>query len=233
METMQQVVHIPLAWNVVAISHLPSKIGALLMNVILISNSVVVVVILPFANFKISKSEASVKCSPVINLKPLISEITVRANDCAPIRPNERPATYRECPSTIRCPRRASVTPPCGRPVTHKSTSKPKGHATVPLPVLDAGDGSGPTSRTSIKASRMGPRRAAVLILVHVLIIAHIIQWRLTGRTISPVEPSESMFTLEQGLVNAGFIFFSLAILSTLIFGRFFCGWRCKLSKGS
>lgn len=113
--------------------------------------------------------------------------------------------------------------------MTHKSTSKPKGQATVPLRVLDAGDGSGPTIRTSIKASRMGPRRAAVLILVHVLIIAHIIQWRLTGRTISPVEPSESMFTLEQGLVNAGFIFFSLAILSTLIFGRFFCGWACHV----
>ena len=31
--------------------------------------------------------------------------------------------------------------------------------------------------------------------------------------------------TLQQGTINAGFIFFVLAILATLIFGRFVCGW--------
>src|SRR5262245_30326177 len=59
--------------------------------------------------------------------------------------------------------------------------------------------------------------------------IAHIIQWRLMGKTISPIEPSETMYTLQNGFVNAGFIFFSLAILATLIFGRFFCGWGCHV----
>lgn len=75
----------------------------------------------------------------------------------------------------------------------------------------------------------MGRRRAAVLILVHVLIAAHIIHWNVAGSTLTPVEPSESMYALEQGLVNAGFVFFTLAILSTLIFGRFFCGWGCHV----
>jgi len=37
------------------------------------------------------------------------------------------------------------------------------------------------------------------------------------------------MYTLQQGFVNAGFIFFSLAILATLIFGRFVCGWGCHI----
>ncbi len=97
----------------------------------------------------------------------------------------------------------------------------------VSLQVLpDAPSDSRPNQ---IRKSKMGPRRAAVLILVHVLILAHIIQWKLTGSTVSPVEPSESMYTLEQGLVNAGFIFFAVAILSTLIFGRFFCGWACHV----
>jgi len=59
--------------------------------------------------------------------------------------------------------------------------------------------------------------------------IAHIIQWRLMGKTISPIEPSETMYTLQNGFVNAGFIFFSLAILATLIFGRFVCGWGCHI----
>ncbi|MBC7911113.1 MAG: tetratricopeptide repeat protein [Pyrinomonadaceae bacterium] len=49
------------------------------------------------------------------------------------------------------------------------------------------------------------------------------------GRTISPIEPSETMYTLQRGAVNAGFIFFTLAILATLIFGRFVCGWGCHI----
>ena len=49
------------------------------------------------------------------------------------------------------------------------------------------------------------------------------------GKTISPIEPSETMYTLQQGAVNAGFIFFALAILATLIFGRFVCGWGCHI----
>lgn len=80
-----------------------------------------------------------------------------------------------------------------------------------------------------IRRSRSGPRRAAVLILLHLAFIAHLAHWWATGRTVSPVEPSESMKTLEQGLVNAGAIFFAIAILSTLVFGRFFCGWGCHI----
>lgn len=49
------------------------------------------------------------------------------------------------------------------------------------------------------------------------------------GETLSPVEPSESMYTLETGVINAGFVFFAIAILATLVFGRFFCGWGCHL----
>jgi tetratricopeptide (TPR) repeat protein/NAD-dependent dihydropyrimidine dehydrogenase PreA subunit len=58
---------------------------------------------------------------------------------------------------------------------------------------------------------------------------AHVVQWWWTGQTVSPIEPSESMYTLQRGFVNAGFIFFSLAILATLIFGRFVCGWGCHI----
>ena len=75
----------------------------------------------------------------------------------------------------------------------------------------------------------MGPRRAAVLIGVHVLIALHVLHWYYSGRTLSPVEPSEAMYTLNQGYLNAGFIFFATAILSCAIFGRFVCGWACHL----
>lgn len=75
----------------------------------------------------------------------------------------------------------------------------------------------------------MGRRRALVLGAVHVVVLVHVLHWKLAGRTLSPVEPSESMRTLEFGEVNAGAVFFALAILSTAIFGRFFCGWGCHI----
>lgn len=71
--------------------------------------------------------------------------------------------------------------------------------------------------------------RAFVLIALHVAMAAHIIHWKYAGETVSPIEPSEAMHTLQTGAVNAGFIFFGLAILATLIFGRFVCGWGCHV----
>ncbi|MFZ1701540.1 MAG: tetratricopeptide repeat protein [Pyrinomonadaceae bacterium] len=80
-----------------------------------------------------------------------------------------------------------------------------------------------------MQASKTSRWRAVVLITLTLLMVAHFIQWLLMGKTISPIEPSESMYTLQNGAINAGFIFFSLAILATLIFGRFVCGWGCHV----
>jgi polyferredoxin len=68
-----------------------------------------------------------------------------------------------------------------------------------------------------------------VLIGVHALVAIHITHYLIAGRTLSPVEPSESMYTLELGYLNCGFIFFAVALSGTLIFGRFFCGWGCHI----
>lgn len=94
--------------------------------------------------------------------------------------------------------------------------------ATVRLPVL-------PSHGTPVRKSRTSRWRAASLIAVHLLIIGHVIQWLITGRTLSPVEPSEAMYTLNTGELNAGFIFLAAALLATLIFGRFVCGWGCHV----
>jgi tetratricopeptide (TPR) repeat protein/NAD-dependent dihydropyrimidine dehydrogenase PreA subunit len=83
--------------------------------------------------------------------------------------------------------------------------------------------------RTGIRKSKTSRWRAAALIALNVFMVAHVIQWRIMGKTISPIEPSETMYTLQKGFVNAGFIFFTLAILATLIFGRFVCGWGCHI----
>jgi len=80
-----------------------------------------------------------------------------------------------------------------------------------------------------IRPSRNSRRRAAVLIAVHVVFIAHLVHWSLAGQTLSPVEPSEAMETIRAGRVNAGALFFAAALAATLVLGRFFCGWGCHL----
>lgn len=93
-----------------------------------------------------------------------------------------------------------------------------------------AGDVSLPVvPRSIVRASRMSRRRAAALILVHLVIIGHVAHWLVTGRTLSPVEPSEAMYALNDGYLNAGAVFFASALLLTLVFGRFVCGWACHL----
>ncbi|HEX8247444.1 MAG TPA: 4Fe-4S binding protein [Pyrinomonadaceae bacterium] len=105
------------------------------------------------------------------------------------------------------------------------SSQKVKKQRSIPLPVLK----NPATQKDEIRHSRTSRWRAAALIALTLLMIAHIIQWRLMGQTVTPIEPSEAMHTLQTGAVNAGFIFFSLAILATLIFGRFVCGWGCHV----
>lgn len=94
----------------------------------------------------------------------------------------------------------------------------------VSLPVVSVGpDGK------AVRPSKSGKWRAASLLAVHVLILAHVAHWLIKGKTLTPVEPSESMETIRTGAINAGFVFFAIAIALTLIFGRFVCGWACHL----
>jgi tetratricopeptide (TPR) repeat protein/ferredoxin len=83
--------------------------------------------------------------------------------------------------------------------------------------------------RGPVRPSKHSKRRAAVLIAIHVVILAHLVHWRVAGTTVSPLEPSEAMYTLRDGILNAGAILLVLSILSTLVLGRFFCGWGCHV----
>jgi len=80
-----------------------------------------------------------------------------------------------------------------------------------------------------VRKSRMSRRRAAVLIGLHLAFLLHLLHWRLTGSTLSPLEPSETVESLLTGVINAGAILFGVSILATLVLGRFFCGWACHL----
>lgn len=100
-----------------------------------------------------------------------------------------------------------------------------RGSRSVALPILEAPS----VTQNEIRHSRTSRWRAGALITLQLLMAAHIVQWWLMGSTVSPIEPSETMYTLQNGAINAGFIFFTLAILATLIFGRFVCGWGCHI----
>ena len=100
-----------------------------------------------------------------------------------------------------------------------------KKQKSIRLPVLQ----NPSIQESGIRKSKTSRWRAAALISLNLLMVAHIIQWWIMGTTISPIEPSETMYTIQRGAINAGLIFFSLAILATLIFGRFVCGWGCHI----
>lgn len=81
----------------------------------------------------------------------------------------------------------------------------------------------------SKRPDRYSRWRAATLALVYVLMAAHVVHWKLAGRTLAPLELNEVMYTLELGILTAGFLFMAVAVLATLIFGRFFCSWGCHI----
>ena len=81
----------------------------------------------------------------------------------------------------------------------------------------------------TLRPSRVSRWRALVLVLVHVAMVGHFLQWWYGGRTLSPIEPSEAQHTLGNGYVNAGFLLLTASVLSTLVLGRWFCGWLCHV----
>ncbi|MBI5762516.1 MAG: tetratricopeptide repeat protein [Planctomycetes bacterium] len=73
------------------------------------------------------------------------------------------------------------------------------------------------------------PWRTATLVIVYLLFVLHFVHWKLAGRTLAPLELNEVMYTLELGIVTAGFLFMVVAMVATVVFGRFFCSWGCHI----
>lgn len=78
-------------------------------------------------------------------------------------------------------------------------------------------------------ASRMSRKRFTVLLVVQALMIVHVLHWLWADTTLAPIEPSESMETVKDGVITVGTVFFALALGSTAILGRWFCGWGCHV----
>lgn len=98
-----------------------------------------------------------------------------------------------------------------------------KNAVAISLPVLS--EAKKPQRATF--GSKRGWVRAAVLAGVWLFMIGHLVQWLALGTTLAPIEPSESMQTVKDGIITVGAIFFALALVSTALLGRWFCGWGC------
>ena len=68
--------------------------------------------------------------------------------------------------------------------------------------------------------------RLLSLIFIHLLILAHI--YIFGDKIIGSIDFQEFFHAfIKHGILNAGGILVILAFVTTLIFGRFFCGWAC------
>ncbi|MBM4112265.1 MAG: 4Fe-4S binding protein [Phycisphaerae bacterium] len=92
----------------------------------------------------------------------------------------------------------------------------------------DSGSGSH-AGAPRVRASKSTKWRFLALFAVQALMILHLLQWLWSGETLTPVEPSEGMEFVKRGVLNAGAVLFAIALLSTVIFGRWFCGWGCHI----
>lgn len=106
----------------------------------------------------------------------------------------------------------------------HRSAAPPADSLHIALPVLQA------ARRARRPQGQMASWRATALVVVHVLILAHVVHWLINGRTMAPVVLSNAMHTLELGQVNPAAVLFAIVLGSTLLFGRFFCGWACHMA---
>jgi len=91
---------------------------------------------------------------------------------------------------------------------------------------IDVGNVSLPPE---LAKSRYGKWRAMSLILVYVLMMVHVVHWKVAGKTMAPLELSEIMKALEQRVVSAGVLFIGIMIIGSAVFGRFFCSWACHM----
>jgi ferredoxin-type protein NapH len=65
-------------------------------------------------------------------------------------------------------------------------------------------------------------------ILLMILVTAHLVIWYVLNLHVVGSIGIEALFSgLSRGILNAGFVFWGLVVISVLLFGRAFCGWFC------
>ena len=71
--------------------------------------------------------------------------------------------------------------------------------------------------------------RTATLFAIHLVIILHVAHWLVNGTTLGGIGPDGAMELGKHDIIAVGLICFAAAIVTSAVFGRFFCGWGCHL----
>ncbi|MCC7012344.1 MAG: tetratricopeptide repeat protein [Planctomycetes bacterium] len=82
---------------------------------------------------------------------------------------------------------------------------------------------------TRVDEEKWSRRRVAVMVAVHIAVGLHIAHWKMTGRSVAPLELNEVVYTFAIGIITAGFLLLVTATVATAIFGRYFCSWSCHI----
>jgi ferredoxin len=77
--------------------------------------------------------------------------------------------------------------------------------------------------------SRAARWRIATLVLVHLLIAAHVIHWKLNGRSMASIQLSDAGRFAAEGVATSALFFFGFLLIATALFGRVFCSWGCHM----
>jgi ferredoxin len=71
--------------------------------------------------------------------------------------------------------------------------------------------------------------RIATLVLVHLLIAAHVIHWKLNGTSMASIQLSDAGRFAAEGVATSALFFFGFLLIATALFGRVFCSWGCHM----
>jgi len=82
------------------------------------------------------------------------------------------------------------------------------------------------SSPTTSRAVRWRP---LCLAAAYLLIVAHVLHWKLAGRTLTSIQLSEAGRFAAEGVATAAFFYFAILTVITMVFGRFFCAWACHM----
>ena len=86
-----------------------------------------------------------------------------------------------------------------------------------------------PKTQSGIRKSTASRWRAAALIGLNLFMVAHVIQWRSWAEPFRRLSRRRRCTPSSAARSTPDSSFSALAILATLIFGRFVCGWGCHI----
>ena len=84
------------------------------------------------------------------------------------------------------------------------------------------------TKDTKVLGMSIQQLRILSRIVLMILFILHMLLWFVVGiKVVGNIGIDALFYGLSRGLITGGLIFWVIIFISTILFGRWFCGWFC------